>query len=109
MKKTISFFLVLALLQSCYSYRTIDIKQVSLSNDKVYKIKTESKFFKAKLAESNDSLVKIITKGNEKQIPIADIEQIKVKKFSILKTVGIIPIIYGGVTAIYLLSALSRL
>ena len=109
MKKIIILFLTASLLQSCYSYRTIDLKNVSLSNGKSYKINIEREFFKAKLLDSNDSLIKIQIDGREKRIPIVEIKEIKEKKFSILKTVGLIPIIYGGITVIYLISALSRI
>jgi hypothetical protein len=107
--KIIIFVLISTLLQGCYSYKSIDLKNLSLTEGKEYKINRDGNFFKAKLVDSNDTLIKIKIDGKEKQIPIAEIKEIKEKKFSILKTVGLVPIIYGGVTLVYILTALSRL
>lgn len=99
----------MVLLQSCYSYKTIDLKDNNLSQNKEYKISRDGIFFKAKVIDSNDSIIKIQVDGVEKQISKSEIKEIKEKKFSTLKTLGLIPIAYCIGTIIYILSALSRL
>lgn len=106
MKNTILYLLVVSfLLQSCYSYKTIDLKQTPLIVGKKYKIEQEVKFVKATLKTLNDSTTTFLVGKFEKQIPITNIKKIKVKKFSVLKTVSLLPItiavIVIGFTATY--------
>jgi hypothetical protein len=69
----------------------------------MYKIREGEDVYKGKLVNANDSIVKILVKNEERQIPVSEIKEIKQRKFSILKTIGLVPIIYVGITAIYLL------
>lgn len=110
MKIIIYSLLISILLQSCYSYKAIDLKTgTSLKEGKIYKINNTETLLKGKLISSNDTIIKLQIDKNEKQIPTTEVKEIKERKFSILKTVGLVPIIYAGVTIVYVLSALSRL
>lgn len=107
--RIICLFLISVLLQSCYSYKNIDFKNSTLKEGKVYKINRGGTLLKSKLISSNDTILKVQLNKEEKQIPIVEIKEMKERKFSILKTVGLVPIIYTGITIVYILSALSRL
>jgi hypothetical protein len=91
MKKTIILLVSISfMLQSCYSYKTIDIKQTSLITvGKIYKIKQNGNYLKGKLISSNDTLLKIKVGDSVKPIAITEIEEIRKKKFSVGKTVGL--------------------
>lgn len=102
-------FLLTILLQSCYSYKSIDLKNNNLSQNKEYKINRDGTFFRAKIIDSNDSIIKLKVDGVEKQISKSEIKEIKEKKFSALKTVSLIPIAYGVGTIIAIITAISRL
>jgi hypothetical protein len=103
MKNSIIYLLVISfLLQSCYSYRAISLKETPLIVDKNYKIKQEDKFIKAKLKIANDSVINVVEGKVEKDIYVNNIKEIKVRKFSVLKTVGLSlgVILVGGLIAI---------
>ena len=109
MKNTIIFlFLISLLLQSCYSYKAISLKETPLIVGKNYKIKQEDKFVKTTLKTVNDSTLTVLVGKTEKQISVSSIKEIKAQKFSVLKTVSLVPIIYAGITVIYVVSALSQ-
>jgi hypothetical protein len=103
MKKVLSFIIGLSfLLQSCYSYKKIDLKTTSLKPNKVYKINQGKTKYKGRLIGSNDSIITVKQGKVEKQIPIESISIIKKRKFSTTKTV-LLPIsIVIGATAIIL-------
>jgi len=77
------------LLQSCYSYKVIDSNFESKNVGTFYKIKIDSKQYKGKLISFNDSISKIKAGENEINIKTSDIEKIKQRKFSVLKTVAL--------------------
>jgi hypothetical protein len=109
MKNTLLYLLLISfLLQRCYSYRAIDLKQTPLVIGKDYKIKQEGKFVKATLLSLNDSTTIFLVGKKEKHFPIAAIKEIKIQKFSVVKTVSLIPIVYVGIGVVYVVYALSE-
>ena len=109
MKNAILYLLVVSfLLQGCYSYKAISLKETPLIVGKNYKIKQEVNFVKATLKTVNDSTLTVLVGKSEKQILITNIKEIKVQKFSVLKTVSLVPIIYAGMVVVYIVSALSE-
>lgn len=92
MKKTfLTILLFCLLLQSCYSYRTIDLNKTKLVENKKYKIKTTDKFIKVRLIDLNDSTAVFKNGKNQNEIAISDLKAVKVRKFSVVKTVAIVP------------------
>lgn len=88
MRKLIMCILLLTfLLQSCYSYKVIDIKS-NLAVGEKYKIKLSNKFEKIRLVSSTDSTITI---NNNKKVEVIisknDIKSIKKRQFSITKTI----------------------
>lgn len=107
MKNTILYLLVVSfLLQSCYTYKATSIKETPLLVGKNYKIRQDDKFVKSKLKTVTDSVITVMEGKVEKDIYVNKIKEIKVQKFSVLKTVGltlgIIAVVGGTLAAISL-------
>ncbi|MBC7845081.1 MAG: hypothetical protein H7Y10_01150 [Flavobacterium sp.] len=102
MKTSIIYLIVISFLfQSCYTYRTIDLKDTSLVVGKNYKMRQDTKFVKSKLELVNDSIITVKEGKISKNIPISQIKEIKESKFSALKTVGLVLgigsiVLFGG-------------
>lgn len=83
---TLSF---LILFQSCFSYRTVNYSEVS--NDKKQKVEVEMldrTKFSGQLVSTDDRTITLINDGIEQKVLKKDIYEIKIKKFSVLKTLG---------------------
>ena len=83
---TTTIFIFSLLLQSCYSYKTIDPSKTDLVEGKTYKIKIDNKFQKTNLVSLNDSVANFKAGKKNIQTPKNEIGEIKIRKFSILKT-----------------------
>ena len=91
MKTSILYLILISFLfQSCYTYRTIDLKDSSLVVGKNYKIRQDTKFVKSKLELVNDSTLTVKEGNLHNEISISKIKEIKESKFSTLKTVGLV-------------------
>ena len=83
---TLSF---LILFQSCFSYRTVNYSEVS--NDKKQKVEVEMldrTKFSGQLVSTDDRTITLLNDGIEQKVLKKDIYEIKIKKFSVLKTMG---------------------
>lgn len=90
MKQKVMLYLVFPiLLQSCYSYKTVEISKTNLKQDNVYVINSNGKTQKGILIEENDSVTRFKIKNKIEEYSKKDITSIKDKKFSILKTIGL--------------------
>ncbi|WP_394759882.1 hypothetical protein [Flavobacterium sp.] len=91
MKKSIIYiFLISFLLQSCYSYKNIDLNKTPLLVGKKYKIKKDNKFVKASLVVLNDSIANFKMGREEKQISLVEIKEIKVRKVDPVKITSLV-------------------
>lgn len=104
----IIFILISFLFQNCYSYKTIYLKKDTLRVGNRYKIISDTKCFVYKLESANDSVLNLTYRGAPKQIRVSEINEIKAGKFSALKTIGLVPIVYAGISLIALSVALSN-
>ena len=88
--KSIVFSLsFLILFQSCFSYRTVNYSEVS--NDKKQKVEVEMldrTKFSGQLVSTDDRTITLLNDGIEQKVLKKDIYEIKIKKFSVLKTMG---------------------
>ena len=83
---TLSF---LILFQSCFSYRTVNYSEIS--NDKKQKVELEMldrTKFSGQLVSTDDRTITLLNDGIEQKVLKKDIYEIKIKKFSVLKTLG---------------------
>ena len=92
MKHFTLLFFVLVLMSSCYQYVPFDKTSNDLETDKMYKIYSEGESQKVVFAFKKDSTFhyyssrKTKEQGQLNSIPISEIELIKSKKFSFLKS-----------------------
>ena len=88
--KSIVFSLsFLILFQSCFSYRTVNYSEIS--NDKKQKVELEMldrTKFSGQLVSTDDRTITLLNDGIEQKVLKKDIYEIKIKKFSVLKTLG---------------------
>lgn len=94
---TITILILSLLLQSCYTYKTIDPNKTHLTEGKKYKIKVDNKVQKANLVSLNDSTATFKTGNKNIQIAEKEIGEIKIRKFSILKTASLVTGIALGI------------
>jgi hypothetical protein len=108
--KTIILLLITIslLLQSCYSYKTINPENTTLVVGHTYKIKQNENFEKVKLKSfTKDSLI-VIKDLQEKQIAKSDIKVIKKRKFSVGKTAILVTSTLLGGGTLLILDGISK-
>lgn len=99
MKGKIYFLVILILFQSCYSYKTFDIKNYPQIKPKKVKIEIlDSKIIKGEIINFENEEITLKTISKTKNISISEIKKIKKREFSLLKTS-----LLGGVISISLL------
>ena len=79
----------LILFQSCFSYKTVNFSEIS--NDKKQKVEVEMldrTKFSGQLVFTDDRTITVENNGIEQKVLKKDVYEIKIKKFSILKTAG---------------------
>jgi hypothetical protein len=96
MRKIFLGIALLILLQSCFSYKAMENDPRNMETGKTYKIERNQKYTKVVFHNVKDF--------EEKQIPINDITDIKKRKFSVVKTVGLPLSIVVGLVGLFALS-----
>lgn len=91
---------IVVLLESCSSYRTIDLKTVELVENRRYKIKKHEKFSKVRITSVSDSIVFYTVKGLPQQIHLRDIKEIEGKKTDAAKVVAVTALTLGVLAVI---------
>ena len=89
MKNIVILLSFLILFQSCFSYRTANYDD--LLNDKKQKVRVEMidrTKFSGQLVSTDDKIMTLDNNGIKQEVLKQDIYEIKIKKFSILKTLG---------------------
>ena len=89
MKNIVILLSFLILFQSCFSYRTVNYDD--LLNDKKQKVRVEMldrTKFSGQLVSTDDKTMTLDNNGIKQEVLKQDIYEIKIKKFSILKTLG---------------------
>ena len=89
MKRIVTLLSFLILFQSCFSYRTVNYSQIS--NDKKQKVEVEMldrTKFSGQLVSADDRTITLQNDGIKQKVLKKDIYEIKIKKFSILKSLG---------------------
>lgn len=93
MKKPILYVLaIILLLQSCHTYKKIDLNTDQLIVGHKYKIKVEKESIKGRYKNSNDSVTTFRVDFKDKIIAKSEIKEIKKREFSIGKTITFVPL-----------------
>ncbi|MFL2608296.1 MAG: hypothetical protein ACJ0O9_00265 [Flavobacteriaceae bacterium] len=87
MKKIIYLFALSILFQSCFSYKTVDYDNINSEKKQTLRIEKEDRTkIKGKLVSKDDKKIIIKKSGKTQTVLQENIEEIRVKKFSIIRT-----------------------
>ena len=106
MRKLVLILVAGILLQSCYSYKTIENNASQYEVGKIYRVKQNGKSSKVKITIKTDSALVVWSKFENKTLSINEISKVERRKFSIVKTV-LMPIIIVGILAVGIGSAVQ--
>lgn len=101
MKKVALILSVLVLFQSCYSYKTFDIKGYEVIKNKKIKVELNDKRkIKGKITEFKNDKIVVENSKEIIEIPVSKIQKIKKREYSYVKTdiakIGIHIIVFAG-------------
>ena len=84
----LSFFI---LFQSCFSYKTVDFSSIPIEKKQKVEVKgVGGTNIKGTLVSKNEQILTVDTNGQLQKIPVSEIYEVKVRKFSILKSSGLL-------------------
>ena len=86
------------MLQSCYSYKTATKQDLEIN--KTYKVVLKEEALKIKVQKITDTTMVVIHKKQEKNININELENIQLRKFSTLKTIGLSVLVFLGIVVV---------
>ena len=87
MKKLSLLLLFLILFQSCYSYKTVNYTSIPIEKKQKFKVKgVGGTKIEGTLFSKNEQILTLDKNGQLQKIPVSEIYEVKVRKFSILKS-----------------------
>lgn len=102
MKKLPLLLTFLILFQSCYSYRTVNYNSITIEKKQKVKVKgVGGTNIKGTLFSKNEQILTLDTDGQLHKISVSEIYEVKVRKFSLLKSYGSLASTIIVSTAIY--------
>ena len=89
MKKSSLLLSFLILFQSCFSYKTVDYNRIPIEKKQKVEVKGIGGInIKGTLVSKNEQTLILDTNGQLQEISVDEINEVKVRKFSIWKTAG---------------------
>jgi len=89
MKKRSLLLSFLILFQSCFSYKTVDYNRIPIEKKQKVEVKGIGGInIKGTLVSKNEQTLILDTNGQLQEISMDEINEVKVRKFSIWKTAG---------------------
>ena len=89
MKKLSLLLSFLILFQSCFSYQAVDYNSIQIEKKQKVKVKgIGGTYIKGTLVSKNEETITLDKNGQLQEISVDEINEVKVRKFSIWKTVG---------------------
>jgi len=112
MKKRSLLLSFLILFQSCFSYKTVNYNSIPIEKKQKVEVKGIGGInIKGTLVSKNEQTLTIDTNGQLQKIPVGEIYEVKVKKFSLLKSSGLLVssliVVSGVIFAIFLLTLMG--
>ena len=96
------------LFQSCFSYKTADYNSIPIEKKQKVEVKVSGGTnIKGTLVSKNEETITLDKNGQLQEISVDEINEVKVRKFSILKTAVNIPIILAAAFGAIVVLALS--
>ena len=87
MKKIIYLFALSLLFQSCFSYKTVEYDNIDSEKKQTFRIEKDDRTkIKGKLVSKDDKKIIVKKSGKTQTVLQENIEEIRVKKFSIIRT-----------------------
>ena len=87
MKKIIYLFALSILFQSCFSYKTVEYDNINSEKKQTFRIEKDDRTkIKGKLVSKDDKKIIIKKSGKTQTVLQENIKEIRVKKFSIIRT-----------------------
>ena len=89
------------LFQSCFSYKTVDYNNIAIEKKQKFEVfGVEGTNIKGRLVSKNDQLIILENNGQLQEMPVSEIYEVKVRKFSILKSAGLLGATYATVVVV---------
>jgi|TARA_B110000967_G_scaffold55376_1_gene56768 hypothetical protein len=90
-KKTFFIISFSILFQSCFSYKTVDYNNIVSEKKQKFEVKgVGGTNTKGRLVSKNDQTMILETNGQLQKISVSEIYEVRVKKFSLLKSSGLL-------------------
>ena len=105
MRKLFLLFAISFFIQSCCSYKSVDVNPQTMVIGQVYKIERQHKTTKAVYTRNADSAIVVLKSGVEEVIPLKDITKAREQKFSLAKTLVWVPVTIIGLSVLLLYGA----
>jgi hypothetical protein len=104
MKNFSSLLLFLILFQSCFSYKTVDFNSIPIEKKQKVEVKgVGGTYIKGTLVSKNEQILTLNNNSQLQKIPVSEIYEVKVRKFSLLKSSGVLAIsVTAALTAIFI-------
>ena len=104
MKNFSSLLLFLILFQSCFSYKTVDFNNIPIKKKQKVEVKgVGGTYIKGTLVSKNEQILTLNNNSQLQKIPVSEIYEVKVRKFSILKSSGVLAIsVIAALSAIFI-------
>ena len=98
MKKFIFLLSFSILFQSCFSYKTVDYNNIAIEKKQKFEVlRVGGTNIKGRLVSKNDQLMILENNGQLQEMPVSEIYEVKVRKFSILKSTGLLGATYAAI------------
>mgnify|MGYP001021809667 FL=1 len=104
MKNFSSLLLFLILFQSCFSYKTVDFNSIPIEKKQKVEVKgVGGTYIKGTLVSKNEQILTLNNNSQLQKIPVSEIYEVKVRKFSLLKSSGVLAIsVTAALSAIFI-------
>ena len=110
MKKSSLLLSFLILFKSCFSYKTVDYNSIPIEKKQKVEVKgVGGTNIKGTLVSKNEQILTVDTNGQLQKIPVSEIYEVKVRKFSLLKSSGVLASSILVVTAVLFAVFLGKL
>ena len=96
------------LFQSCFSYKTVDYNNIAIEKKQKFEVfGVEGTNIKGRLVSKNDQLIILENNGQLQEMPVSEIYEVKVRKFSILKSTGLLGATYAAIVVGILIAIIA--
>ena len=96
------------LFQSCFSYKTVDYNNIAIEKKQKFEVSgLGGKNIKGRLVSKNEQLMVLENNGQLQEMPVSEIYEVKVRKFSILKSTGLLGATYAAIVVGILIAIIA--